>query len=280
MLNPESFANGDNAELATKWDDLGDKVEFRQKTLDRAEIPTLEHQDECTQDKARVRVFDSYKDASEESVKNTGELESDFGRRVGELDQYIMNTDVSRESMASYVADLAGVLSGVKPSALVQVLPTDLNLDSETLYTMLTGLNLEIASGWEKGKFFISRDAETAKQLKQGFHDLWENNKTGDSSRKAEIDHRIGKLLGYPETAVNQDFSRERNPSLADRIKGIFKKRRDDTLDRHYTHSVEHAEEEFEQYEKPIHAFLDKYCPEATKVLKEERTPRGKLYRW
>lgn len=69
MLNPESFANGDNAELATKWDDLGDKVEFRQKTLDRAEIPTLEHQDECTQDKARVRVFDSYKDASEESVK-------------------------------------------------------------------------------------------------------------------------------------------------------------------------------------------------------------------
>lgn len=41
-----------------------------------------------------------------------------------------------------------------------------------------------------------------------------------------------------------------------------------------------HENEEFEQYEKPIHEFMNKYCPESTKVLKDMKNSKGRSYRW
>jgi len=101
----------------------------------------------------------------------------------------------------------------------------------------------------------------------------------GFTQRVDEIDHRLGKLLGYPETAINQDF---REPTkLLDKIKGLFKKRHDESFNsRCYVHSPGHENEEFEQYEKPIHEFMDKYCPESTKVLKDMKNSKGRSYRW
>ena len=274
MSNPESLrtSSGENNQT-TRWDDLSVEVEFHQKT------PELSTSINGTPEESRTEVLRSYSRASQETDRNGGEQESDFIRQVGEVDHYMMSVGENKEAMARYVADLAGVLSDVKPSALIQILPSELNLEPADLHAMLTGLKLEVASGWEKGQFFVSRDKGVAEQLKQGFLDLWES-QTNDSTKKTEIDRRIGRLLGYPDTAINQDFSGTRNLSLIDKIKGAFKKRQDETLDRHYTHSLEHANEEFEQYEKPIHAFLDRYCPEATKVLKNEKTSSGKTYKW
>ena len=101
----------------------------------------------------------------------------------------------------------------------------------------------------------------------------------GFAQKVGEIDHRLGKLLGYPETAINQDF---REPTkLLDKIKGLFKKRHDESFNsRCYVHSPGHENEEFEQYEKPIHEFMDKYCPESTKVLKDMKNSKGRSYRW
>ncbi len=52
------------------------------------------------------------------------------------------------------------------------------------------------------------------------------------------------------------------------------------TMARYYVHTPEHQAEEFEQYERPLHEYMDKYCPKASAVLKTERTENDKTYRW
>ena len=276
MTNPEFGKKNEFVrQKSTKWNNISDDIIFQQSELK----VTADSASKRSIEQARSQVIEAFSKAQPESRDNQAEKERGFAQRVGKIDHYFMQTSISQEAMASYMVDLAGVLIDVKPAALICVLLDDMNLDSGDLAKMITEVGLQMASDQKGGNFFISKTAETAEQLKQGFYDLRENNKTKNTEERIEIDHRLGKLLGYPETAINQDI---REPTkLLDKIKGLFKKRHDESFDsRCYVHSPGHENEEFEQYEKPIHEFMDKYCPESTKVLKDMKNSKGRSYRW
>ena len=276
MTNPE-FGNKNEpvGQKSTEWDTIGDNVVFQQPKPEIAEKYT----EDRSVENAKAQVVESFNRGQSEIEDDQAEKERVFAQKVGEIDHYLMQTSESQEAMASYMVDLAGVLADVKPAALISISTVDMNLDSGDFARMITGVGLQIAPDQKGSHFFISKTAETAEQLKQGFYDLWENNKTKNAEERVKIDHRIGKLLGYPETAINQDFGEP--TTLLDKIKGLFKKRRDESFDsRYYIHSPGNENEEFEQYEKPIHEFMDKYCPESTRVLKEKKNSKGRSYRW
>lgn len=191
---------------------------------------------------------------------------------VSKIDEYMMSSSEDPVAMAGYVADLAGVAAGVKPTAFISILPTELNLEQDKLAELIDAAGLVSADGWEDGKFFVSKEPELAAQLKKQFEKLWSGEIT------EEEDRDLGRMLGYPETAVNQDF--EKPEGIVGKIKSLRASKEDPTLDRHYKHSPEHQEEEFEAYERPIHEYMEKNCPEAARVLKAQKTAKGKTFRW
>lgn len=200
-------------------------------------------------------------------TKENGEVDP---KVVSKIDEYLMSSSEEPVMMAHYVADLAGVAAGIKPTALIQTMPTELNIDNKELAGLIEESGLCVADGWENGIYFVSKDIDLANQVKEKFQKLW--NKTITDQEDCDL----GRLLGYPETAVAQDFKK----SMASGIRGIFSKKRDPLLARYYTHSLEHQEEEFEAYERPLHKYMDEHCPRAVAVLREERSANGRKYRW
>lgn len=191
---------------------------------------------------------------------------------VTKIDEYMMQSSENPTVMAHYVADLAGVAASVKPTALIQIMPTELNIDNAKLAELIKNSGLVIANGWEDGKYFISKSEELANQVKEKFHKLWDKSITDEENRD------LGRILGYPETAVAQDFSKPQ--TIVGKIRKSFSKKESPVLARYYTHSPEHQEEEFEAYEEPLHKYLEEYCPQATAILKEEHASNGKKYKW
>ena len=197
---------------------------------------------------------------------------------VSKIDEYMMSNletggQAEKEEMADYVADFAGVALGIKPAALVVISSTNMNLETEQLATMIKEAGLCITEEWKNGRFFISRSQETANQISSEFHKLWEDGKT------PETDRAIGKLLGYPETAINQDFSQPKSGLFA-KLKRLRAKKVRPELEWHYVHNPEYQDEEFEMFEKPLHEYMDTNCPVAAAVLKAEKTSSGKPKKW
>ena len=199
-------------------------------------------------------------------------------KKVTEIDRYMManlemDNPAERTAMAHYVADFAGVASGVKPTALVVISPSNMNMEMEQLAKLIDEAGMQVADGWENGRFFISRSKDLATQSKEQFHRLWSGERT------PEVDYAIGELLGYPKTAISQDFS-ERPKGILAKLKHIGAKRVRPELEWHYVHNPEFQDEEFEAYEKPLHEYMDANCPVAASILKTEKTSLGKPKRW
>lgn len=204
-----------------------------------------------------------------EAMKNNGEIDPTV---ISKIDEYMLSSSEEPIMMAHYAADLAGVAAGIKPTALVQTMPTELNIDNTKLANLIKQSGLCIADGWEDGCYFVSKTADLANQVKEKFQKLW-----GKTISYSE-DRDPGRLLGYPEIAVAQDFDSPK--TVLGRFRRTVSKKRDPLLERYYTHSPEHQEEEFAAYEKPLHAYMEEHCPRAAALLKSERSSSGKKYRW
>lgn len=199
-------------------------------------------------------------------------------KKVAEIDKYMManleiDNPAERTAMAHYVADFAGVASGVKPTALVVISPSNINIQTEQLAKLIGEAGMQVADGWESGRFFISHSKDLAMQSKEQFHRLWSGERT------SEVDRAIGELLGYPKTAINQDFNESPKGIIA-KLKSIGAKKVRPELEWHYVHNPKFQDEEFEAYEKPLHEYMDVNCPVAASVLKKEKTLLGKPKKW
>lgn len=250
------------AEMAGKMNSKEQNIRFEDKSPAQEETNT-------SHEKAA-----SIDDITIESV----ELKEIDPKKVAEIDEYMManleiDNPAERAAMAHYVADFAGVASGVKPTALVVISPSNINMQTEQLAKLIGEAGMQIADGWESGRFFISRSKDLATQSKEQFHRLWSGERT------SEVDRAIGELLGYPKTAINQDFNEDSKGILA-KLKSIGAKKVRPELEWHYVHNPEFQDEEFEAYEKPLHEYMDANCSIAASVLKKEKTTLGRLKKW
>ena len=172
-----------------------------------------------------------------------------------------------KASIATDLASIVGVVIGIKPSMLGAFKGADMNERELWLFTQkVQNLGLQIifykrtVNEVSYTMYFIGRSHKKAAELRDSFLTLWAK---GDS---AEIDSRIGELLGYPETAIR--YYARKTDHLSERHMQSIRR------NRFYAHSATHEDEEFEAYEVPIYRALVRHCPKATRILRAQTEKR------
>ena len=197
----------------------------------------------------------------------------------------------------SEAASILGVLIGIKPAALlVNDVMEDgrMLLDGDILKNILEELGIKITIGdvskfavhnninrmaeslYEGDEFiYISIDDSLCDELKKNYSvvtDLTEDGVVAEKDRNEwnEANLRVGKLLGYPETAVLEyiktsgDVSYMKSEECRKRM----------ARNRYYVHSEKFEDDEFREYDLPLNQAILKYLPRIAKSLQADQKKR------
>lgn len=201
------------------------------------------------------------------------------------------------ELVISEAASILGVLIGIKPAALlVNDVMEDgrMLLDGGTLKNILEELGIKITIGnvskfavhknnkrmidslYEGDEFiYISIDESLCDQLMKNYlvvTDLTEDGAVAEKDRKEwnEANLRVGKLLGYPETAVLEYIKTSGDVSYMK----SEKRRKRMARNRYYAHSEKFEDDEFRKYDLPLNQAILKYLPRIAKSMQADLKKR------
>lgn len=197
----------------------------------------------------------------------------------GELEDFLSKKYSGSPGAWVYrAAEVVGVYTGVKPAAVFSLV-ADVGDEFFSEYEQLlqelgmkTLLKKVDAFGEnEVYDLYFGKNSDDVKKLSQAVDEMrvtWQ--RTSDEmkaedikKRQVELDREIGRLVGYPETAIEFFVSRAGSQVRRDGADG----------DRYYIHS-DNYEKEFESYEKPIHIAMEKLTPRAAMVMRNDRQKR------
>lgn len=197
----------------------------------------------------------------------------------------------------SEAASILGVLIGIKPTALlVNDMMEDgrILLDGGTLKNILEELGIKIIIGdvskfavhknikrtveslYEGDEFiYISIDEGLCNQLMENYlvvTDLTEGGLVAEKNRNEwnEANLRVGKLLGYPETAVLEYIKTSGDASYMK----SEKRRNRMARNRYYVHSEKFEDDEFRKYDLPLNQAILKYFPRIAKTMQADSKKR------
>lgn len=197
----------------------------------------------------------------------------------------------------SEAASILGVLIGIKPTALlVNDVMEDgrMLLDGDILKNILEELGIKITIGgvskfavhknikrtvdslYEGDEFiYISIDDSLCDELKKNYSvvtDLTEDGVVAEKDRNKwnEANLRVGKLLGYPETAVLEYIKTSGDASY---MKSEERRKRM-ARNRYYAHSEKFEDDEFRKYDLPLNQAILKYLPRIAKSLQADQKKR------
>ena len=197
------------------------------------------------------------------------------------FDQYLVEKCARPGIAADRLSCIVGVLVDVKPACMIDFNNKDAEtMDLKVFEKFLTNLGLKFL--YEKTDlnadfevkfthtYFISKEKSTARMLLEAEHELYDHFLTDEPNAPIiKIIHRkIGRLLGYPETATDWFLVRAEKMDLEEIDENEYFK--DLQKYHHFIHSRTCGEEEFEIYDKPIHEAMEKYTPLSAKLLREE----------
>ena len=197
----------------------------------------------------------------------------------------------------SEAASMLGVLIGIKPAALlVNDVMEDgrMLLDGGTLRNILEELGIKMTIGdaskftvhknnkrtigslYEGGEFiYISIDESLCNQLMENYlvvTDLTEGGLVAEKNRNEwnEANLRVGKLLGYPETAVLEYIKTSGDASYMK----SEKRRKRMARNRYYVHSEKFEDDEFREYDLLLNQAILKYLPRVAKIMQADSKKR------
>jgi len=190
-------------------------------------------------------------------------------KALRELDAWMPTVTKSDVGAARNMAEIVGVLIGVKTVAMDLFLPEELQkVDLKWFRGKLHELGLHViferrALGGNDPMnyaeyYYLGKDHETALVAQNLFHKIW--------SGEWEMNREIGALLGYPQTAVEYFLNKKGKTSKEDQKRMA--------RNRFYIHSPEHEDDEFDAYERKIYAVLGQFCPKTMEVLKQSPEKR------
>ena len=200
-----------------------------------------------------------------------------------ELEKTIFKTLKREDIAADNVADILGVLIDLKPAMTADFGEEEFKiLDFEYFKNLISDLSLKIVflkrpykSAFKEevlNYYFISKDETKASSLRELFKSLWKNiDEKGniiDKGAWVDITQKIGGLLGYPETAL-EEFVRLSDEDIMSETRRARMGR-----NRYYSHSAEYENEEYESYDKKLNQAIENYAPMTAKVLKFETGKR------
>lgn len=197
----------------------------------------------------------------------------------------------------SEAVSILGVLIGIKPAALlVNDVMEDgrMLLDGDILKNILEELGIKITIGdvskfavhnnikrmtdslYEGDEFiYISIDESLCDELKRNYSvvtDLIEGGVVAEKDRNKwnEANLRVGKLLGYPETAVLEYIKTSGDASYMK----SEKRRKRMARNRYYVHSEKFEDDEFRKYDLPLNQAILKYLPRIAKSMQADLKKR------
>lgn len=220
-------------------------------------------------------------------------------KKLLELEDFLLGFygEENIELVISEAASILGVLIGIKPAALlVNDVMEDgrMLLDGGTLKNILEELGIKMTIGdvskfavhrnnkrtvdslYEGDEFiYISIDDSLCDELKKNYSvvtDLTEGGLVAEKNRNEwnEANLRVGKLLGYPETAVLEYIKTSGDASYMK----SEKRRKRMARNRYYAHSEKFEDDEFRKYDLPLNQAILKYLPRIAKSMQEDLKKR------
>ena len=197
----------------------------------------------------------------------------------------------------SEAASILGVIIGIKPATLlVNDVMEDgrMLLDGDILKNILEELGIKITIGdvskfavhknnkrmtdslYEGDEFiYISIDDSLCDELKKNYSvvtDLTEDGVVAEKDRNKwnEANLRVGKLLGYPETAVLEYIKTSGDASY---MKSEERRKRM-ARNRYYAHSEKFEDDEFREYDLPLNQAILRYLPRIAKSMQADSKKR------
>lgn len=192
------------------------------------------------------------------------------------LENYIFTHSVSPTRAALMMSSVVGVHIGIKPAAAEDFSSEEMqDIDLGDFIELLKPLGLRAVfyhRTYPQGNkldwfqdIYISRSLNTASNLRQEFETLWNSmddfGQIIDEPKWQSATRKIGSLLGYPETAVEQ-FAATTNPNIDDPDRAARMKRH-----RYYVHTAEHEEQEFESYDLKLNQAIAELAPRTAAEL-------------
>jgi hypothetical protein len=175
------------------------------------------------------------------------------------VDSQPMNND-----RAVAITELVGVLAGLKPSALMQ---------QNWIHTVdieAVGMSYEVL---EDRNFAISRDSVISNYLSE----VVQSARHDDEYDPVEGDRQLGKLLGYPDTAVEYYVARATTVNTSDELPIVKSRSLQDTTTEFFQQfilSPDHYEQEINEFLLPLQAAVKSLTPN-TYLFIEEQTYRN-----
>ena len=170
------------------------------------------------------------------------------------------------------MADIIGTLIGVKPSCMRAVSEKDLyKFDVMYFCKLLKAVGLDVVferrffGGEYMLEFYTAKTPEDAVHLKTLISQLRQSGE--DDHDRAELNIKIGKALGYPQSAIEyydafnaSTPSEDLAKSHAQRIAKYY----------YYAHSEEHQNEEFDEYDRRVNLAMDKFAARSAKEMRKK----------
>lgn len=194
--------------------------------------------------------------------------------KIIEIENFIFRVKKKPLVAAGMMADIMGVLIDLKPAMIGGFEEDEFkSFRIEDFNKLLDDLGLERVyfenhyyvndkKNTDKD-FCISKKIRLAEQTHEAFVELWSTmDNVGEvlNHKKWLITTRkIGKLLGYPKTAID-DFTKETDIDSEDRIERMKR-------NRYYTHSAKYENDEFKLYDQRLNKALANFAPKTTALL-------------
>lgn len=136
--------------------------------------------------------------------------------------------------------------------------------------------NLECLRSYRGGEFlYISFQKRICRELKSAYEQMMDSMRNGFVMDGKEDEwtvatFKIGDLLGYPETAIIEYVSKNKNELYINSEEHLARIRRN----RYYAHSEVFEEAEFKEYDLPMNLAIKKYLPRTATIMAADSTKR------
>lgn len=200
------------------------------------------------------------------------------------LEKLIFSVKDKPFTAAHIMADIIGVAIGVKPSMAGGFSINEISLlDYDKLAILLQKLGLKAlffshtmigSNGLDTDEgIYVSTALKMAAETHDAFERLWQTmddfGQIYELEKWETITKKIGKLMGYPETAIEEFINTVDNEFENDQERMARMQR-----NRYYVHSAKHEEEEYQAYDLKINQAIAKYAPMTAKIFTEETEKR------
>lgn len=216
---------------------------------------------------------------------------------LSRLEDFLYNFygEENRKNVCAVIACILGVLIGLKPAALLinDVLSDGrMLLDNGEFEVLLSQLNLKMVVGsvsrfTEKimtrktGKYqgheflYISLKGELCLELKRYYEEMVNLScngfaMKGEEKEWTELTSKIGKLLGYPKTAILEFVSKNGDEEYVKDVNRMERIKRN----RYYAHSEVFEDEEFEEYDLLLNLAIKQYLPHTAAIMQADSKKR------